>query len=236
MYHCATEGPLSPGPSISAQQEAVILSVDRVLEHNITRECQHFNDAENCLYGTWVIDEVRLAVNIGYKILEIQEVYKYEVTQYNPDTGNGGLFVEYINPFLKLKPEASGYPSWVRTPYDENLYIRQFYQSQGIQLNRDSIRYHAAKRGLAKFCLNSMWGKLTDRSNRTQTKLISDPHELYRFLVTPGIEVQNMMFASDDVVWISWQFSSKERVPSLRHTNDFIGAFVTAGSRNHLYT
>ena len=81
-----------------------------------------------------------------------------------------------------------------------------------------------------------MWGKLTERSNPTQTKLISEPHELYRFLVTLGVQVQNMMFASDDVVWISWQFSSEESVPSLRHTNEVIGAFVTAGVRIHLYT
>jgi len=81
-----------------------------------------------------------------------------------------------------------------------------------------------------------MWGKLTERSNRSQTKLISEPHELYRFLVTPGIEVLNMMFASEDVVWISWQFSSEERVASLRHTNEVIGAFVTPGARIHLYS
>jgi len=80
-----------------------------------------------------------------------------------------------------------------------------------------------------------MWGKLTERSNRTQTKLISEPGELYRFLVTPGAEVQNMLFASDDVVWISWQYSADERVPSLRHTNEVIGAYVTAGARIHLY-
>jgi hypothetical protein len=42
------------------------------------------------------------------------------------------------------------------------------------------------------------------------------------------IEVLNMMFARDDVVWISWQYSSEELVPSLRHTNEVIGAFVTA--------
>jgi hypothetical protein len=54
--------------------------------------------------------------------------------------------------------------------------------------------------------------------------------------VTPGIEVQNM-FASDDVVLISWQFSS-EHVPSLHvcHTNKVIGAFVTAGASIHLYS
>jgi hypothetical protein len=162
-------------------------------------------------------------------------VYQYEVTQYNPDTGEGGLFAEYINTFLKLKAEASGYPSLVRTPDDE-LYIRQFYQSEGIQLDKDSISYNKTKSGLSKLCVNSMWGKLTERSNRTQTKLISEPQELYRFLVTPGIEVHNMIFASDDVVWISRQFSSEELVPSVRHTNEVIGAYVTAGARIHLYS
>jgi len=69
-----------------------------------------------------------------------------------------------------------------------------------------------------------MWGKLTERNNRTQTKLISESGELYRFLVTPGIEVQDVLFASDDVVWISWRHSADERVPSLRHNNEVIGA------------
>jgi len=39
-----------------------------VQEHNATSECQHRSDAERCLEGTWVIDEVRLAVDKGYKI------------------------------------------------------------------------------------------------------------------------------------------------------------------------
>jgi len=112
----------------------------------------------------------------------------------------------------------------------------QFHRDEGIRLDRDSIGYNAAKRGLAKLCLNSMWGKLTERSNRTKKVLISQPAELYRFLVTPGVEVQNMLFANDDVVWISWQYSADERVPSLRHTNEVMGAYVTAGARIHLYS
>jgi len=54
--------------------------------------------------------EVRLAVQKGYRILDVREVYEYQLTQYNPETGEGGLFVNYINKFLKLKAEASGYP------------------------------------------------------------------------------------------------------------------------------
>jgi len=47
--------------------------------------------------------------------------------------------------------------------------------------------------------------------------------------------VQNMLFSNDDVVWICWQYSEDERVPSLRHTNEVIGPYVTAGARIHLY-
>jgi hypothetical protein len=54
--------------------------------------------------------------------------------------------------------------------------------------------------------------------------VIAEPKELYAFLATPGIEVLNMAFASDDVVWLSWKYAAKERVPSLRHTNKVIGA------------
>jgi len=44
-----------------------------------------------------------------------------------------------------------------------------------------------------------------------------------------------MSFANVDVVWISWQYSADERVPSLRHTKEVMGAYVTAGAMIHLY-
>jgi len=80
-----------------------------------------------------------------------------------------------------------------------------------------------------------MWGKLTERNDRTQTKVISGTKELYIFLATPGIEVTNLRFASDDEIWISWKHAAEEHVPVLRHTNHNIRAFVTAGARTNLY-
>ena len=86
-------------------------------------EYQHFSDVEWAISGTWVIPEIKLAIAKGYIILEIHEVYEYQVTQYNEETGEGGLFAEYINTLLKLKAEASGYPDSVRTPNDVDRYI-----------------------------------------------------------------------------------------------------------------
>jgi hypothetical protein len=80
-----------------------------------------------------------------------------------------------------------------------------------------------------------MWGKLTERNDRTRAAMIGDPHELYRFLVTPGVEVVTLLFASNEVMWVSWRFIAEERVPNLRHTNEVIGSYVTAGARSQLY-
>jgi hypothetical protein len=66
--------------------------------------------------------------------------------------------------------------------------------------------------------------------------MISEPRELYRFLATPGIEAMNLMFASDDVVWASWRFIAEEKIPSLRHTNEFLGTYVTSSARVNLYS
>jgi len=144
------------------------------IEQN-TNVCTHETIADRELIGSWVIDEIRLAVEKGYRLIEVYEVYGYEVTQYDPATGRGGLFVEYINTFLKLKAEASLYPSWVRTPEDEDSYINMFKASEGILLDRNAIRPNAAKRALAKLFLNSMWGKLTEFNHRCKTELISNP-------------------------------------------------------------
>jgi hypothetical protein len=57
-----------------------------------------------------------VAVEKGYRVIEVIEVYEYNATQYDPTTGEGGLFVQYINTFLKLRAEASGYPGWVTCP------------------------------------------------------------------------------------------------------------------------
>ena len=96
----------------------------------------HHKDDEIALKGTWVIDKVRLAFQKGYKILEIHEIYEYRVTEYNPETGDVGLFVDYINTFLKLKALACCYPIWVRTPADEGQYVETFCKERGCTLGQ----------------------------------------------------------------------------------------------------
>jgi hypothetical protein len=64
--------------------------------------CPNHTDAERAIEGVYISEELKMAVNDGYKIMEIYEVWDFE-TQYDKDTKLGGMFTKYINMFLKGK-------------------------------------------------------------------------------------------------------------------------------------
>ena len=67
-----------------------------------TGECSHTVNEDRALTGTWVMVDVRLAVNRGYSITEIYEVYEYQSTRYDPQTRDVVLFADVLATFLKL--------------------------------------------------------------------------------------------------------------------------------------
>ena len=76
--------------------------------------CPNHNDIERSFTGTFCTPEVQHALRMGYKLLKIYEIWQYESSeQYNPETKKDGIFTEYINMFLAVKQESSGYPSFV---------------------------------------------------------------------------------------------------------------------------
>jgi len=81
------------------------------------------SDEERCIVGTWVVDEVRKPVEMGYIVMGVFEFWEYEVTCFDKNANTGGLFAEYVNMFLKLKQESSGYPSWAQSEDDKDRYI-----------------------------------------------------------------------------------------------------------------
>jgi hypothetical protein len=41
--------------------------------------CTH-NDEEGCIVGTWVVDEFRKAIEMGYGLMNVFEFWEYEIT------------------------------------------------------------------------------------------------------------------------------------------------------------
>ena len=91
------------------------------------------------------------AIEKGYEVLEIHEVWHWEKT-------TNQLFSPYVNLFLKIKQEASGYPKHCVTDEQKQRYIDQYYEHEGIRLDPNKIEYNPGLRFLAKLMLNSLWG------------------------------------------------------------------------------
>lgn len=82
---------------------------------------------ERVITGTRCTPEIQMAVRKGYKILKIYEVYHFEQSsQYDTISGEGGLFAKYVNTFLKIKQDASGFPSDCDSEEPKREYIRQY--------------------------------------------------------------------------------------------------------------
>ena len=115
-------------------------------------DCTH-TDEERALVGTWVSLEIEKALELGYTILEKYSAWHYEETEQYED-GHGGIWASYINLFLKLKQEASGYPSWCKTDEDKKRYIDDYQQQEGISLDPSKIMKNEGLRSLSKLMLN----------------------------------------------------------------------------------
>ena len=121
--------------------------------------CTH-TDQERAILGTWCHVELMKAIEKGYEILNIHEVWHFP-------THTDGLFKEYVNTFLKIKQESSGYPKECVTEEQKQGYIDEYEQHEGIRLDPEKIEYNSGLRSLAKLMLNSLWGKLLFHNSLT---------------------------------------------------------------------
>ncbi|XP_055355959.1 uncharacterized protein LOC129601230 [Paramacrobiotus metropolitanus] len=90
--------------------------------------CRH-SDADRCIEGVWTTPELHHAIDRGYTVQEVYEVWHW-------DTLEAGVYAAYINKFLKIKMEASGWPSWCKTNQQKDDFIRQVKEREGSTLIR----------------------------------------------------------------------------------------------------
>ena len=197
--------------------------------------CTHKDD-QRAFTGTWTTMELKKALELGYAVIHTYEIWHYEETsQYDHETKTGGLFTEYINNFLKIKQQASGWPKWATSEEQKQLYIQNYYQHEGIMLDYDKIEKNPGMRSLAKLMLNSFWGKFGQRSNMIQSQYTHDPAKFFDILSSDKQEVTDVNFVSEEMVEMRWRYKEEFVETSLR-TNVVIAAYTTAHARLQLYS
>ena len=193
-------------------------------------KCTH-NDEERCLDGTWITLEIQQALKQGYKILKIYEIWHYEESSiYDKDSKTGGLFSSYINMFLKVKQESSGYPKNVVSDKEKDKYIQDYYDNEGILLEKSKIKLNEGMRAISKLLLNSHWGRFGMNTNKSQYKLIRDPIEWYNLISDDQIIVQSADFTHKKYLQVYFIHANNMHESS-SNVNVVLAAFVTTHAR-----
>ena len=110
--------------------------------------CAH-SDADRTLRGTWCTPELLKAIEKGYTLIKIHEVWHFPENQRRT-----GLFKNYVDTWLKLKQESAGWPSWCQTLEQKRQYILRYQEREGIRLDIASIAKNPGRKATAKLMLN----------------------------------------------------------------------------------
>ena len=192
-----------------------------------TRSCNHPRE-QRLLRGTWCTPEIKEAMRMGYELKAVHEVWHFQESA-------SGLFESYVNTWLKIKTEASGWPAKCTTEEEKRSFIERFEEKEGIRLEYGNVKPNPGLKATAKLMLNSFWGKFGQRENLPQVEQCTTPQELYNITEDDTAQVQELRFCSEDVIEVVYKNKEEAVVPSNK-TNVFVAAFTTCHARLKLYS
>ena len=191
--------------------------------------CPH-TDCQRELTGTWCTPEILEAVAQNYVIRRIHEVWHFP-----PEQRRKGLFAPYVDTWLRIKTEASGYPHWATSPGDKQRFIQRYHDREGVSLILGMIVENPGRKATAKLMLNSFWEKFAKNLRKSSTKAVSNPAQLHDVVSDPLKTVTAIRICNEDLLEVVYTSPDDECVENGK-TNLFVAAFTTCHARLKLYS
>ena len=191
--------------------------------------CQHTPE-QRMLRGEWCTPEIQKAVELGYTLIKIHEVYHFP-----SERRQVGLFAEYVNTWLKIKQESAGYPAWATNPTDKARYVHQYKQREDINLDPNLIVKNPGRKATAKLMLNSFWGKFGENLHKPTTEAVYTAHHLFALVSNPLYNIHQVRLSNDNTLEVVYA-NLKENQPDNGRVNIFVAAFTTCHARLKLYS
>lgn len=189
--------------------------------------------------GVWCTVELHTAIAKGYTIMEVYHALHWPHAQRTTE-----LFGNYVNTFLKSKQEASGWAGkkfdgkQVETEAEKVAWIDTYKTREGITIDGDAVEHNPGRRALSKLCLNSLWGKLAQRNNPSQTTYAESSADInsvfskykVKDIFSVGIHPRTQR-PIEEIVYCEWGICNSIQ----NTTNMAVAAFTTSHARNRLY-
>ena len=199
-------------------------STRKVLKQNCTecyslrnQECSH-TSAQREITGFWTTAEVNKAVEKGYQIIDIYEVWHFRESSTE-------LWKGYIRKFLKIKLEASEFEC---SEQDYRNKARTLDIELGVLKPNPGLRF------IAKLCLNSLWGKFGQNPKVKHNQYIDDPKAFVSLVLDETIENLSISFLGDSMAYVSYEVQDRFLTTNY-NTNIFVACYTTSWARLRLY-
>ncbi|KAK3926031.1 hypothetical protein KUF71_014280, partial [Frankliniella fusca] len=197
--------------------------------------CTHADPKQRQLCSVWCAPEIHLAMEKGYKIETVHEVYQYPRTmKWNGENGREGLLSAYVRCFMALKAQASGWPADCTSDEAKQKYMDDVKKYDGITIDPAKVEKNPVLRQLSKLMLNSFWGKFGEKTVRPKTDIVFDYAALIKIVSDPLKKVTGLIPRGDDCLQIVWQ-PIQETDRSLPTSSLIHAAFTTCHGRLQLY-
>ena len=188
--------------------------------------CDH-NEQDRILTGTWFSEELKLAVEKGYKLVKIFSIWHFPVTTTE-------LFAPYIRTFYKLKLLSSKLP--YNTPEQIEGFMKQVAEKEKIEIKDASeFRENPGLRQITKLMLNNLWGRFGMSANMSKTIFVTTFADLEKILEDPLKEVQSLRIINEQITQVVWRASENEFLACSTDTNIFVALVTTGWARIRLY-
>ena len=152
--------------------------------------------------GVWHTEFIRLALERGYTIIKVFEVWHWGPTQRSSTVMRG-----YMEFFLRMKQEADGWlklgkdiysPEEIenRTP-EVTERILDYIENNNGKMARprgELVAKNPVKRQLAKIFLNCLWGKLSQKSASEFERFIYGYRQYLELMANPLLDMTSLKF------------------------------------------
>ena len=222
LYH-----PVLPIRTLCGKSEKLLFPLCRTCgETQQQGRCEH-SPNQRSFIGTWCTNEIKKALEMGYEIHKIYEVWHFNRTSED-------LFKGYVKEFMRIKMESSKPPMVGPEHVYKSITEFRLVVKERLGIDLGEIKFNPGMRAISKLCLNSLWGKFGQRINQTQAEYVTESKEFYKVLLNEAIDNLNIQFLTDDMVQMNYCLKDTF-VDNHNNINIPIAAFTTSHARVMLY-
>ena len=193
-------------------------------------ECNH-NEKQRALTSTYLISEIEYALTLGYKILAIHECQLYTKSSY--------LLKDFVQKLNFFKTKFSNCLMQCKSMQEKETYCNKLNEKMDLKispfiLTPQNISNNPSKRHFYKLWANSLFGKLSERNDKSKVIFVSNAEEIQK-IYAANEKIEDVFCINDSICELHIKNKNNSKLPPNRKTNCLLGAQVTAYARQIIH-